>query len=236
MRMNSGCVIVALDFSDSRYALKFANKLCPESCALKVGKELFLSGGPKLLEKLISKQFKVFLDLKFHDIPNTVAKACSSANDLGLWMINVHALGGEEMLRAARESIPSGEDSPLLIAVTVLISLGNQDLVTMGLQIQVEALVNRLTYLAAGLHYDGVVCSALEAGAVKARVGSKFLRVTPGISLSGNKYNDQKRVVSPVEAIKLGASHLVIGRSINQSGKPMHLIDKINSEIFLNKN
>jgi len=224
-------IIVALDFSDSRTALAFVDQLTPDACRLKVGKELFMVGGPKLVENLVGRGFSIFLDLKFHDIPNTVAKACTNASKLGVWMINVHAMGGPEMLDAARKSIPKEPGAPLLIAVTALTSLDQSNLLDIGFSEQLENVVLKLTQMARRYNCDGVVCSAREAGFIRNKFGSDFLRITPGIRLPGDSPNEQKRVMDPINAIKQGASFLVIGRSITQSSNPMEIIDKINREI-----
>ena len=224
-------IILALDFSDSRAALAFVDKLTPSACRLKVGKELFMVGGPKLVENLVGRGFSIFLDLKFHDIPNTVAKACINASKLGVWMMNVHAMGGPEMLDAARKSIPKESGAPLLIAVTALTSLDQSNLLDIGFSGQLESVVLKLTSMAKKSNFDGVVCSAREAGVIYNKFGSDFLRITPGIRLPGNSQNEQKRVSDPITAIREGASFLVIGRSITQSSNPMEIIDKINNEI-----
>ncbi len=224
-------IIVALDFSDSSTALAFVDQLTPGTCRLKVGKELFMVGGPKLVENLVGRGFSIFLDLKFHDIPNTVAKACINASRLGVWMINVHAMGGSEMLDAARKSIPKESGSPLLIAVTALTSLDQSNLLDIGFSEQLDTVVLKLTQMAKKYNCDGVVCSASEAGFIRKKFGCDFLRITPGIRLPGDSLNEQKRVANPINAIREGASFLVIGRSITQSSNPMEIIDKINSEI-----
>ena len=224
-------IIVALDFSDKESANCFVNRLSPDSCGVKVGKELFLIGGPSFVESLVAKGFSVFLDLKFHDIPNTVAKACVNASNMGIWMLNVHALGGKEMLVAARESIPRGQGNPLLIAVTILTSLDDSDLLELGFNEALNPLVNNLTRLAKISHYDGVVCSAKEAFEIRAIHGDDFLRITPGIRLAIDNRDEQKRVMTPADAVTNGASFLVIGRSITRSDKPMDVIASINKQI-----
>jgi len=201
-------IIVALDFNSAADALSLANKLDPRLCRLKVGKELFTATGPQLVEELMRKGFDIFLDLKFHDIPNTVANACKAASSLGVWMVNVHALGGRKMLMAARNAIPRG--STKLIAVTLLTSMDQDDLTDIGLQGQPEQIVERLARLTGDCALDGVVCSALEASHLRQLLGDSFCLVTPGIRPSGGQANDQKRITTPRQAVQNGSSYLVI--------------------------
>jgi len=222
-------IIVALDFANARDALSLADQLHPELCRLKVGKELFTAAGPQLIEKLIAKRFDVFLDLKFHDIPNTVASACKVAHDLGAWMVNVHALGGRKMLQAARDAIP--QNSTKLIAVTLLTSMDQSDLDEIGLSEDPASIVERLARLTHDCGLDGVVCSALEAPRLRESLGKDFCLVTPGIRPSGRQADDQKRITTPQLAIQLGASYLVIGRPITQAADPLLVCQQINSEI-----
>lgn len=214
-------VIVALDNMSPESAIALASRLPPDRCRIKVGKELFTRTGPALVESLQRLGFSVFLDLKFHDIPNTVAQACRAAADLGVWMVNVHALGGRRMMMAAREAIASASKRPLLTAVTVLTSHGPQELAEIGLQGAPEGNVLRLARLAQEAGLDGVVCSALEATALRATCGPKFLLVTPGIRPAGSAPGDQLRVVTPADAIALGANYLVVGRPITAADDPV---------------
>ncbi|SFE93674.1 orotidine-5'-phosphate decarboxylase [Nitrosomonas sp. Nm166] len=227
--MNDPRVIVALDFSRAADALNLADRLAPQVCRLKVGKELFTAAGPQLVEKLMLKGFDIFLDLKYHDIPNTVANACKAAASLGVWMMNVHALGGRKMLMAAREAIPSG--STKLIAVTLLTSMDQDDLADIGLQGQPEEIVERLARLADDCALDGVVCSALETAHLRQLVGDHFILVTPGIRLAGGQADDQKRITTPRQAIQNGSSYLVIGRPITQADDPFLICQRLSEEI-----
>jgi orotidine-5'-phosphate decarboxylase len=224
-------VIVALDFPDADAALGFARRLPAGACRLKVGKELFTATGPKLVTGLQELGFEVFLDLKFHDIPNTVAQACKSAARMGVWMLNVHALGGRTMLSAAREALEGGSRRPLLIAVTVLTSLGADDLAEVGIAGTPLAAASRLAALARACGLDGVVCSAQEAPALRAECGPAFVLVTPGIRTTADSADDQKRVVTPADAVRNGASHLVIGRPITRAPDPGAALAAINDQI-----
>lgn len=211
-------LIVALDCASEAEALTLVAKLNPEVCGLKVGSELFTLLGPRFVSFLVDKRFKVFLDLKFHDIPNTVAKACKQAADLGVWMLNVHALGGLDMMKEAKASLTSyGDEAPLLIAVTVLTSMNSNHLKTLGFIYPLEAEVNLLAKLAAEAGLDGVVCSAWEVPAIKAECGASFLTITPGIRLKNDKAHDQVRIVTPEEAVAFGSDYLVMGRSISHA-------------------
>lgn len=227
--MHDPRIIVALDFSSAEDALRLAGRLEPRLCRLKVGKELFTAAGPNLVEKLMLKGFDIFLDLKFHDIPNTVANACKAAAHLGVWMINVHALGGRKMLMAAREAIAQG--STKLIAVTLLTSMDQNDLADIGLQGNPEQIVERLTRLAKDCALDGVVCSALEAANLRQQIGKDFCLVTPGIRPFNNQADDQKRITTPLQAIRNGSSYLVIGRLITQANDPLLMCQQLNAEI-----
>ena len=228
--MHDPRIIVALDFSSAEDALKLAGRLEPSICRLKVGKELFTAAGPSLVEKLMLKGFDIFLDLKFHDIPNTVTSACKAAAHLGVWMINVHALGGRKMLMAAREAIAQG--STKLIAVTLLTSMDQNDLADIGLQGGPEQIVERLARLAKDCALDGVVCSALETVNIRQQIGKDFCLVTPGIRPFNNQADDQKRITTPRQAILNGANYLVIGRPITQANDPLLMCQQLNSEIF----
>ncbi len=224
-------VIVALDFNSMGDALGFALQLNPEQCRLKVGKELFTAAGPKLVERFVGMGFDVFLDLKFHDIPNTVAKACQTAAELGVWMVNVHASGGRKMMEAARESLSKYEKQPLLIGVTVLTSMGQDDLNEIGLIGTPEAAVKRLAQLAQSAGLDGVVCSALEAPVLKAACGKDFKLITPGVRPAGSTQDDQTRIMTPEKAVANGADYLVIGRPITQAADPVAALAAINESL-----
>ncbi len=224
-------VIVALDYPNPSLALEFVERLSPSLCRLKIGKELFTLAGPQFVRQIVDKGFDVFLDLKFHDIPNTVAAACKAAADLGVWMINVHASGGSKMMDAARLAINSSGTDTKLIAVTVLTSMGDEDLLGVGVTDGAQTQVLRLAQLSSDSGMDGVVCSAQEATIIKENVGSSFLTVTPGIRLSGGDAGDQKRIMTPVAAIQNGADYLVIGRSITKSEDPNATLRNIIAEI-----
>jgi orotidine-5'-phosphate decarboxylase len=224
-------IIVALDFADAGQALDFARKTSPDQCRLKVGKELFTSCGPDLVEQLVSAGYDVFLDLKFHDIPNTVKKACAAAAKLGVWMLNVHAFGGNAMMQAAREGVEIVARRPFLVAVTVLTSLSQRDLADCGIEKPLPRLVEQLAgnALAAGL--DGVVCSAREAAMLRTSLGDAALLVTPGIRPEWSKADDQQRIVTPREALDAGASYLVIGRPITAHEDPAAALALISESI-----
>lgn len=225
-------IIVALDFPSDQPALALVDQLDPGKCRLKVGKELFTRSGPALVRDLQSRGFDVFLDLKFHDIPNTTSAAVAAAADLGVWMVNVHASGGEKMMTACRDRLESfGKDRPLLIAVTVLTSMGPEDLAGIGITDSPEAQVSRLATLTHNCGLDGVVCSAQEAPALKAEQGKDFKLVTPGIRpLSADK-GDQQRIMTPTDALKAGSDYLVIGRPITQAADPLAALEAIHSEV-----
>ena len=222
-------IIVALDYSTEEQAMDFVNKVTPELCKLKIGKELFTTAGPRFVEKIAEQGFDVFLVLKFHDIPNTVMKACHAAADLGVWMVNVHALGGKTMMQAAKEGV--SHSSTKLIAVTILTSMGQGDLKEIGIQTEVKDQVVNLATLANDSGLDGVVCSAKEVSILREHLGNDFLLVTPGIRPKGNATSDQKRVMTPSEAMNAGSSYLVIGRPITQSDSPIQTLETILTEI-----
>lgn len=224
-------VIVALDVSSAAEALALAARLPADACRLKVGKELFTTAGPTLVETLVQRGHGVFLDLKFHDIPNTVAQACEAAARLGVWMINVHALGGTRMMAAAREALARGNQRPRLIAVTVLTSLSAPDLAEIGLAGDPESAALRLAGLAHEAGLDGVVCSAREARAMRARFGTGFQLVTPGIRPADAAADDQARIATPANAVRDGSSYLVIGRPITRAVDPAAALATINNEI-----
>ena len=223
-------VIVALDFPSENEALQLVDQLEPALCRLKVGKELFTRCGPDLVKQLVDKKFDVFLDLKFHDIPNTVAQACQAAADLGVWMLNVHALGGEKMMLAAKQAL-AGKDAPLLIAVTWLTSSGQVELDALGIKSTPQQMVSRLAAMSQNAGLDGVVCSAQEVPVLRQEMGNEFLLVTPGIRLADAKQDDQCRVVTPIKAMTDGSSYLVIGRPITRAKDPCKVLRTINNEI-----
>lgn len=222
--VNDPRIIVALDYPSAAMAMEMAARLDPAQCRVKVGKELFTTGGPALVERLVGMGYGVFLDLKFHDIPNTVASACRAAAQLGVWMLNVHASGGSAMMHAARETIDSCPQRPLLIAVTVLTSLGDEDLREIGFPDSPAAMVERLSALAEKSGMDGVVCSAQEAPALRRSRRQGFRLVTPGIRPADAAADDQKRVLTPQAAVAAGADYLVIGRPITKAADPLGVL------------
>ena len=229
--MDNKRIIVPLDTPRLEDALALVARLDPKLCRVKIGKELFVAAGPEAVERVHERGFEVFLDLKFHDIPNTVAGACRSAAKLGVWMMNVHASGGETMLRAAREAVSSVVRPPMLIAVTVLTSLTNDDLERVGYTGSVMENVERLARIARACGLDGVVCSAQEATLVRKATGDDFTLVTPGIRLESDNRDDQARVVTPRDAVRLGANYLVIGRPITGSPDPAATLQSINESL-----
>lgn len=224
-------VLVALDYPEEKQALALIDQLDSDMCRLKVGKEMFTHLGPSFIEKIQNKGFQVFLDLKYHDIPNTVAKACEAAADLGVWMINVHGLGGRRMMEAAANALQKKQNAPYLIAVTVLTSMSAEDLSEIGINKKPEELVIHLANMAKNSGLDGIVCSAQEASTMRKALGEDFILVTPGIRPAGSNTDDQKRIMTPSEAIKAGSSYLVIGRPITQAEDPVGILRTINSEI-----
>jgi orotidine-5'-phosphate decarboxylase len=225
-------VIVALDFESKAEALALVDTLSPVECKLKVGKEMFTRFGPDFVKQLVSLNYDVFLDLKFHDIPNTVAKACKAAAELGIWMVNVHASGGVEMMKAAKQAIhTSTHPNTLLTAVTVLTSMDQKQLSDIVSQTTPEQQVLKLAKLAYQSGVDGVVCSAKEAELLRQNLPTQFMLVTPGIRPQGSEKGDQKRVVTPVDAIASGVDYLVMGRPITQSQHPLDTLKAINQSI-----
>ena len=225
-------VVIALDYQDKQQALDFINQLDPSSCRLKIGKEMFTHFGPEFVKQLVAKEFDVFLDLKFHDIPNTVANAVKAAADLGVWMVNVHASGGRRMMEAAKKILaPYGSDAPLLIAVTVLTSMDQSDLQELGIELSPAEQVKRLAKLAKLSGLDGVVCSAHEAQALKTLLGAEFKLITPGIRPLGCDAGDQRRIMTPRQAIDAGSDYLVIGRPITQAENPVEVLKNINDSL-----
>ena len=230
--LNDPKIIVALDFPSQDPALALTDRLDPAKCRLKVGKELFTRSGPELIKSLQGRGFDVFLDLKFHDIPNTTSAAVAAAADLGVWMVNVHASGGEKMMVACRERLESfGADKPLLIAVTVLTSMSDADLAGIGITDSAEAQVSRLAALTRNCGLDGVVCSAQEAPRLKAEQGADFQLITPGIRPLTADKGDQQRIMTPTDALKAGSDYLVIGRPITQASDPLAALEAIHAEV-----
>ncbi len=229
--MDNKRIVVALDVPGAAAALALAARLDPKACRVKVGKELFTAAGPAVVAQLHERGFEVFLDLKFHDIPNTVAGACRAAARLGVWMLNVHASGGEAMMRAAREAVSGVARPPLVIGVTILTSLSDADLGQLGFSGSARDNAVRLARLARASGLDGVVCSAQEAPALRQATGDDFVLVTPGIRLPGDAAGDQARVVTPPEAVRLGANYLVIGRSITSSPDPIATLESIRQSL-----
>lgn len=230
---NNKALIVALDYANGSDALNMAEKLDPGSCRVKVGKELFTRSGPKVVQDLTARGFDVFLDLKFHDIPNTVAKAVLAAAEAGAWMVNVHASGGAEMMETARDALDAlpKDHQPLLIAVTVLTSMSESELQGLGVSNSLNQQVLHLASMAADAGMDGVVSSAREASAIKSLCGGDFITVTPGIRPTGSIVGDQKRVMTPSEAIEGGSDFLVVGRPITSVENPMQVVESIQAEI-----
>lgn len=224
-------IIVALDYDSPEAALALGQRLDPAQCRLKVGKELFTRSGPQLVAQLQQLGFEIFLDLKFHDIPNTVAAAVTAAADLGVWMVNVHASGGREMLQAAREALGNASDRPRLIAVTVLTSMSQAAFEETGHTGPIADHVSRLAGLAYDSGLDGVVCSAQEAQRLQQQLGTDFQLVTPGIRPSWAQADDQKRIMTPTTALAAGSDYLVIGRPITRAGDPLVALQRIVAEI-----
>ncbi|HBI21692.1 MAG TPA: orotidine-5'-phosphate decarboxylase [Legionella sp.] len=215
-------LIIALDFNNESTAFTLVDQLDPSQCALKVGSEMFTLLGAPFVRALITRGFKVFLDLKFHDIPNTVARASMAAADLGVWMLTVHASGGLKMMQAARDAIePYGDRRPLVVAVTVLTSMSEAELSTLGIQAPLQSHVGLLAGLAHEARLDGIVCSALDTMQIKRLFGERFLAVTPGIRQPGDAMGDQSRIVTPAFALNAGSDYLVVGRSITSAAHPM---------------
>ncbi|GAB1039114.1 orotidine 5'-phosphate decarboxylase [Shewanella algae] len=225
-------IVVALDFDNKFKALQLIDKLDPSMCRLKVGKEMFTLFGPQLVKEIHDRGFDLFLDLKFHDIPNTVAKAVTAAAEMGVWMVNVHASGGLAMMEAARRALlPYGDNAPLLIAVTVLTSMSDDELKLIGVEGSAEDQVRRLARLTQKAGLDGVVCSARESSMLKAELGTDFKLVTPGIRPAGSDAGDQKRIMTPAEAMAAGSDYLVIGRPITQAADPLATLQAIHQSL-----
>jgi orotidine-5'-phosphate decarboxylase len=227
----SSKLIIALDFSTKEQALQFIQPLSPQICKLKVGFELFVSVGPDFVRQLVDNGFDVFLDLKFHDIPNTVASACKSASALGVWMMNVHASGGDKMMSAARQALMECNSKSKLIAVTVLTSMDQAQLSAINISETPENQVKHLAHLTKKASLDGIVCSAKEAQMLRKNIGNDFLLVTPGIRPEGSAQGDQHRVMTPAEAKQAGVNYIVVGRPITQSDSPLSVIESINQDM-----
>jgi orotidine-5'-phosphate decarboxylase len=230
--MSDSKIIIALDYPSAEPALALAKQLDPERCKLKIGKELFTRSGPKTVETLVNQGFDIFLDLKYHDIPNTVAKACAAAADLGVWMTNVHALGGGAMMEAARDSLGNQHDRPLLIAVTLLTSMDQATFEQIGLKGTITDTVLRLAKLTEQSGLDGIVCSAQEAPKLRAERGAGFQLITPGIRPANSDKGDQHRTMTPAQAIDAGSSYLVIGRPITEAENPMAAFESIEASLL----
>lgn len=224
-------LIIALDFPSAELAFNFVKLLSPQDCKLKVGFELFVAAGPDFVRHLVAQGFDVFLDLKFHDIPNTVAAACKSAANLGVWMLNVHAAGGDKMMLAAREALVGFQQPPKLIAVTVLTSMDKIQLEKINIIQWPEEQVSHLAALTQVCGLDGVVCSAQEASLLKQQCGAAFLLVTPGIRPLGSQQDDQSRIVTPLAARQMGIDYVVVGRPITQAADPLAVITAINQDL-----
>ena len=222
-------IIVAIDKPDAQGARSLVAALDPHLCRVKIGKESFVAAGPQLIESIQNLGFDVFLDLKFHDIPNTVAQACKVAARLGVWMVNVHAAGGRAMMSAARNAIDqtTAKSKPKLIGVTVLTSMQESELSEIGVPGKLDEQVLRLAKLSAECGLDGVVCSALEAVTLRQEIHAEFLLVTPGIRLPSAAKDDQVRIVMPQDALRAGASYLVIGRPITAASDPRAALEEI---------
>lgn len=225
-------IILVLDYESKAAAETILSRIDPSLCRVKVGKQLFTAEGPQLVDDLQRRGFDVFLDLKYHDIPNTVAAACKVAARQGVWMLNVHASGGKAMMAAAREAVDQSSHQPIMIAVTVLTSMGEEDVREIGYASDVASSVTRLAGLAHAAGFDGVVCSAQEAPQMKASFGTAFQCVTPGIRLAGDAKGDQTRVVTPLDAARMGADYLVIGRSVTAAKDPVATLRAIHESLL----
>ncbi|GLQ01101.1 orotidine 5'-phosphate decarboxylase [Methylophaga thalassica] len=230
--MSDPRIIVALDYATANDALQMADQIDPKRARVKVGKELFTRSGPSVVTDLVSRGFDVFLDLKYHDIPHTVAKACAAAADLGVWMLNVHTLGGAAMMEAAREAVDSASTQPILIGVTLLTSMDQTTFEQIGLSGKISDTVIRLAKMAKSSGLDGVVCSAQEASALRENLGEAFQLITPGIRPAGSDVGDQHRIMTPKQAIEAGSHYLVIGRPITAASDPMQALADIEKSLL----
>jgi len=232
--LDTSRLIIAMDFAEKNQALALSEQLDPKRCRLKIGKEMYTRFGPDLVKQLQSSGFDIFLDLKFHDIPNTVAKACAAAADLGVWMVNLHTSGGRKMMQAAADTLQSyGDSAPLLTGVTVLTSMSLEEMHETGVEGTIEQRVLNLAKLAKDSGLDGVVCSALEAERLRTEIGNDFKLVTPGIRPAGSDKGDQHRIMTPVDALKAGSDYLVIGRPVTQASDPLKVMCDIADSIDL---
>ncbi len=230
--MTTKPILVALDYDNKNHALQLIDQLDPNMCRLKVGKEMFTLFGPQLVKDIHDRGFDLFLDLKFHDIPNTVAKAVAAAAELGVWMTNVHASGGLAMMEAAKKALqPYGNDAPMLIAVTVLTSMSDEDLKLIGIDVPAFEHVQRLAKLTKQAGLDGVVCSAQESNVLKSLLGQDFKLITPGIRPVGSDVGDQHRVMTPPQALAAGSDYLVIGRPITKAADPLAALQAIHQSL-----
>ncbi|MBN3859840.1 orotidine-5'-phosphate decarboxylase [Neisseriaceae bacterium PsAf] len=217
-------IIVALDFPSEEQAITFIRRLDPSLCKIKIGNELFTTTGRKFVESLVTQGFKIFLDLKYHDIPNTVQRACQVAANMGVWMVNVHTSGGRRMMEAAANGLANLAHKPSLIGVTILTSMDESDLHELGIHKSIDQEILYLASLAQNSGLDGVVCSTHEVKQIKKQLGQSFITVTPGIRLQDTNTHDQKRIMTPKEAIEVGTDYMVIGRSITQTKNPLEII------------
>lgn len=234
MKKSESKIIVAIDADTVSQALAQVSPLNPKLCHIKIGNILFTRYGPSFVEKLMQQGYRIFLDLKFHDIPQTVAGACRAALELGVWMVNVHVSGGRLMMETVvnvLKSMAPSNKKLLILGVTILTSLDNNDLKMWGIRDDVSAVVSRMAILAKTVGLDGVVCSAYEAPLLRQQCGKNFLLVTPGIRLENDKKNDQKRTVTPEVALKAGSDYLVIGRAVTQSKNPLKTLQTINHSL-----
>lgn len=231
MSSNDRRVIVALDFPDPSPAFDLLDRIDPQQCRVKIGKEIFTRAGPDFVTQVAARGFDIFLDLKYHDIPNTVAAACAAAADLGVWMLNVHASGGRRMMETAAGRLAQLTQRPLLIGVTILTSLGQEDIAEVGYAGSPADNVRRLAALAEDSGLDGVVCSPLEVTALRGERRTEFALVTPGVRPVGAATDDQKRIMTPADAIRAGASYLVIGRPVTAADDPLASLAAINAEV-----
>lgn len=229
--MSDPKILVALDYHDKNKALELIEQLNPQLCGLKVGKEMFTLFGPSFVKELVDKNYNVFLDLKFHDIPNTVAKACQAAAELGVWMINVHASGGRVMMEKAREALLETDNKPLLIAVTMLTSMNEQVYSELGYERSLADQVSHLAQMTLDSGLDGVVCSSWEAEQLKQQCGKDFKLITPGIRPVGSEQGDQSRIMTPQQAINAGSDYLVIGRPITKADDPYQALCEISESL-----
>lgn len=230
--MSDSPIIVALDYDNKSAALNFIDRISPSDCRLKVGKEMFTLFGPQFIVELQKRGFDVFLDLKFHDIPNTVAKAIKAAAELGVWMVNVHASGGARMMEAAKEALAPFNNPPRLIAVTVLTSMEADDLNGLGISLTPAEYAEKLAKLTYNCGLDGVVCSAQEASRFRSLFDDRFQLVTPGIRPEGSDIGDQRRIMTPRQALDAGVTYMVIGRPITQSDDPVATLQAIRKSLI----